>query len=328
MMITEQLSNTKVKGVETTKELVCCPICNNSDVSIWSKSEDLEYYAVEEEFVYYHCPTCVTIFINPMPVSKLAEIYPSNYYSFLETKKSLAHKVKEYLDDRLFGGLLNKIEGSSLKVLDVGGGSGWLLDNIKKLDKRVQFTQVVDIDKEAQHIAEKNGHHYFHGTIEDFESDEKFDLVLMLNLIEHISDPKQTLDKIEGMLNPGGIVLIKTPNIESWDARLFKNSYWGGLHCPRHWILFSQKSFRHLLNDSNLSINYLKYTQGAPFWSWSLLIKLKQMGYARIDKNRPVVFHPLIPLLSIFFAGFDFLRGLFGAKTSQMFIELKKTESS
>jgi len=270
------------------------------------------------------CDSCKTVFIDPFPIDKINEIYPSNYYSFINIKKNFVTSIKEYLDKRLFKRVISKNKNETIKVLDIGGGSGWLLDLIKSLDSRVQFTQVVDIDTNAKEIAENNGHNYYQGTIETFETNEKFDIVLMLNLIEHISNPKDTLVKIDKLLNHEGVVLIKTPNIESYDARLFRNSYWGGLHCPRHWILFSQNSFRHILSDINLSIQQIKYTQGAPFWAWSVLINLQKKGLAKIDKQRPVIFHPIIPLLHIIFAGFDFFRSFFGIKTSQMFIELKK----
>jgi 2-polyprenyl-3-methyl-5-hydroxy-6-metoxy-1,4-benzoquinol methylase len=300
-----------------------CVVCGGTDTRIWSRCKDFEYRTSDEIYTYYKCNSCVTIFIDPMPVSKISEIYPSNYYSFSDIKKNLAVQVKEYLDQLLFKKILSKIRSQSINVLDVGGGSGWLLNIIRKIDSRVGFTQVVDIDEKAKALAEKNGHHYFHGTIEEFQSDKKFDLILMLNLVEHISDPGATLVKMEKILNKGGLILIKTPNIESLDARLFQKSYWGGLHCPRHWILFSQNSFRKLVRDSDLSLNYIKYTQGAPFWAWSILIKFQKFGI-KITKERPVIFHPMVPFLNLFFAAFDFVRGLFGSKTSQMFIELEK----
>ena len=87
----------------------------------------------------------------------------------------------------------------------------------------------------------------------------------MLNLIEHISDPRGTLLQIEKMMNKGGIVLIKTPNTESLDARFFKNSYCGGLHCPRHWMLFSQKSFRLTVDNTGLEVSKNKIYAGCSF---------------------------------------------------------------
>ena len=57
-----------------------------------------------------------------------------------------------------------------------------------------------------------------------------------------------------------------------------------------------------------------------------VVISVDQMRADFLTKERPVIFHPLIPLLHIIFAGIDFLRGAFGYKTSQMVIELEKKE--
>ena len=51
---------------------------------------------------------------------------------------------------------------------------------------------------------------------------KKYNLILLLNLIEHIADPTATLKKLTEYLEPGGIILIKTPNIDSLDFRIFK----------------------------------------------------------------------------------------------------------
>ncbi len=258
-----------------------------------------------------------------MPVDQLDVIYPHNYYSFVSQKKSIPVRIKEYLDARLFKKLLSQLKGEQLNILDIGGGNGWLLDDIKKLDARIQLTQVVDIDEEVKATAIKNGHQYFQGRIEDFESSTKFDLVLMLNLIEHVESPKAIMHRIENILNEGGLVLMKTPNVDSWDARLFKSSYWGGLHCPRHWVLFSENSFRRMVAETGLSIQTLKYTQGAPFWAYSVMAWLADRKWIKLSKEKAIIFHPLFMPLGAFFAAFDLLRGFF-FKTSQMFIILTK----
>ena len=143
----------------------------------------------------------------------------------------------------------------------------------------------------------------------------------MLNLVEHVADPLAVLQKASELLAPGGIILVKTPNNDSLDARLFRKSYWGGLHCPRHWVIFSEKSFRLLSESTNLRIKQLNYTQGAPFWSFSILATLYRKKQVRVSANRPIIFHWLFAPLSAFFALFDFIRAPF-AKTSQMFIVL------
>ncbi|HEV7780821.1 MAG TPA: class I SAM-dependent methyltransferase [Chitinophagaceae bacterium] len=300
-----------------------CPVCRKAGSSLWARAKDEEYFSSGKTYDYFHCPDCDTIFIDPVPLTELKTIYPSNYYSF-KAPKGIVVKLKEWLDKRLFKKILASIPGDSINILDIGGGSGWLLNVIKKLDQRVNITQVVDIDPDAGKIALSNGHRYFEGVLEDFTSTEKFHLVLMLNLLEHVANPQQVLQKTDQLLHPDGVILIKTPNTRSWDARLFRRSYWGGLHCPRHWVIFSEKSFRLLLPATKLSVQKLRYTQGAPFWAFSIIAALHRKRLVRVSAQRPIVYHWLFAPISALFAIFDFTRRAF-TKTSQMFVILKKT---
>jgi 2-polyprenyl-3-methyl-5-hydroxy-6-metoxy-1,4-benzoquinol methylase len=303
-----------------------CPVCQKKKISLWSTAKDYEYFSVKEEFNYYNCNDCNTIFIYSIPVTQLKNIYPSNYYSFVNRGNNAVIFLKEWLDKRFFKKILKQITGNYLQVLDIGGGTGWIPDVLKKTDKRVSFVQIVDIDPASKGIANAKGHAYFEGTIEEFTTDKKFDLILMLNLIEHVADPLAVLKKAESLLYPGGIIVVKTPNTNSLDARLYKKTYWGGLHCPRHWIIFSEKSFRHLLNSTKLKVKKLIYTQGAPFWAFSIIALLHRRKIVHITPGKPIVFHWLFAPLSAVFAIFDFIRSPF-AKTSQMFIVLNKEES-
>lgn len=300
-----------------------CPVCHQSSVGTWNQAKDYEYYSTDETYNYYHCTGCGTIFIDPVPVEQLRQIYPANYYSFVNGKGNLVTRIKEWLDRRFLKKILTGIAAEKINVLDVGGGTGWILDVLKKADSRISFTQVADIDEQAQAIAEKNGHAYFQGTVEQFETDKRFHLILMLNLIEHVQFPLDVLKKAAHLLEPGGIILIKTPNTDSWDARLFRKSYWGGLHCPRHWTIFSEKSFRIIAAAAGLRIEQLEYTQGAPFWAFSIIAALTRKKIIRTDANHPVIFHWLFAPVSAFFALLDFIRRPF-AKTSQLFIRLTR----
>ncbi len=300
-----------------------CPVCKQKNISTWSVAKDYEYFSTAVEFTYYGCGDCASIFIHPVPADQIKKIYPSNYYSFLNKPKNIVVRLKEWLDKKFFHQMLKQLPFDKINVLDVGGGTGWMIDILKKADNRINFTQIVDFDETAKSIAEENGHAYFEGTIEAFDTNKKFHLILMLNLIEHVADPLAILQKTQSFLAPGGMIIIKTPNTDSWDARLYKKTYWGGLHCPRHWIIFSEKSFRLILKSTALKIKNLNYTQGAPFWAFSIIAALHRRKIVRISATKPIIFHWLFAPISAVFAVFDFIRRPF-AKTSQLFIILTK----
>jgi 2-polyprenyl-3-methyl-5-hydroxy-6-metoxy-1,4-benzoquinol methylase len=262
------------------------------------------------------------LFLHPMPSDRLSEIYPNNYYSFhADSGRSIAQRIKQFLDDRTFIALTRDIKGETLTALDVGGGSGWLLNDLKRAEPRVNRTTVVDIDPRAEQIARSNGHDYHLTTFEQFNTDERFDIILMLNLIEHVTDPAAVLRKAKELLRPGGRIWIKTPNYDALDAHIFKNRSWGGFHTPRHFVLFTRNSLVRHCEAAGFTVAHCAYTQGAPFWTVSVINELRKLGLATVTAARPSIESPLTPLFHIVFAAFDFLRLPF-SKTSQINIHL------
>jgi SAM-dependent methyltransferase len=301
-----------------------CLSCGSTKLENFSKATDVEYFTTDDIFNYNRCLSCDTLSIDPIPSDQLSLIYPKNYYSFQTQKAGFLLKVKIYLDGLLFKKILSQLKENTINALDIGGGAGWMLDVLMSCDPRISKRQVVDIDAQAKSLAEQKGHSYFCGKFEDFKYVEKFNLILMLNLIEHVENPKEILKKAYDCLEKDGFVLIKTPNFKSLDANLFRHNNWGGYHCPRHWVLFSMDSFESLAKSIGFSIDKKSYTQGSPFWAWSTLHLLQRGGLVTVSADKPAFQHSLIPFLMLFFAVFDFLRMPF-FKTSQMIFVLKKT---
>jgi SAM-dependent methyltransferase len=277
-----------------------CPICNGTNTALHAVAEDVEYFTSAQKFRYDRCNDCAVLFVSPMLYDRLDEIYPKNYYSFVPAGSiGLVQKVKQALDRRMFRAVTRQIPGEKLAALDIGGGSGWLLDAVKAVDPRVTTTQ--------------------------FESEENYDLILMLNLIEHVRRPDEVLAKARSLLTPDGLLLIKTPNYDALDARIFRHRSWGGYHAPRHFVLFDRDSFARMAKDQGLQVKSFAYAQGAPFWTVSVLNELRLLGLVKISRERPSIYHPLVPLFQAIFAGLDILRSPL-ARLSQMIFVLERAE--
>lgn len=295
-----------------------CLACGAKEVESWAVASDVEYLTSADPFPYVRCKQCNALSIGEVPNDRLAEIYPDTYYSFSEDRLSLAERGKQWLDRRMFRKLFREMKGESLSALDVGGGTGWLLKQARQVEPRLGHTAVVDIDAKAREGAEKLGHSFHLGRIETFESERRYDLILLLNLIEHVEDPVGVLAKMRDLLAPGGRILAKTPNYDSLDARIFRNRSWGGYHCPRHWVIFTPESFGRAVERAGLKLERIQLTQGAPFWAVSALEWLDRHEFVKITREQPMCRHPLFgPLLAIF-AAVDILRSPF-SRTSQMF---------
>jgi 2-polyprenyl-3-methyl-5-hydroxy-6-metoxy-1,4-benzoquinol methylase len=299
-----------------------CPICASDDARHFATAYDIEYFTMADPFSYYRCSACDVLFIHPMLSDQLDKIYPSNYYSFKDSaKESMALRIKRFLDERTFRSLTRQIKGDAISALDVGGGTGWLLDGLKAADPRVAHTAVVDIDPGAAAPARANGHDYHLTTIERLDTGHRFDLILMLNLLEHVPDPTAVLEKAKALLRPGGLIWIKTPNFDSLDARIFKNRSWGGFHAPRHFVLFNKQSLIRRCESVGFKVHDFRYTQGAPFWTVSAINELRRLGLTKVSAEKPSLENRLTSFFQLAFAAFDYVRMPF-SNTSQMNIYL------
>lgn len=300
-----------------------CLVCD-STLHFYCNAYDSEYVTSDDIFEYAKCDKCETISII-QDIKDLNSIYPKNYYSFSkDAGKSILNKIKDFIEVKMFKGIVDKLYGNDLSVLDVGGGTGWVLNSLKKATNRFKYFNIVDIDENAESTAISNGYSFFKGKIEDYKPRNKFDLIIMLNLIEHVSDPVLVLNSIKDMTKKNGLIVIKTPNNDSLDARIFKKYNWGGLHAPRHFNVFSKKSIEILAEKIGLKVESIKYTQGAPQWTTSVMGLLSKYKIIKINKNRSMPEHPIYPIFMAFFALFDFIRVPF-SKTSQMFIIFRNT---
>jgi SAM-dependent methyltransferase len=309
------------------RDAQACPVCASPHTTPFAEARDAEYYTSNRVFAYRACGECGSLYLPDPPVDELHAIYPRNYYSYqFQQTGSLIERIKERLDARLFRKLLQKIEGDRLNVLDVGGGSGWLLTLVRKVSGRVQQTHEIDIDENARAGAEAAGHIFHCSSVEAFSSSLSFDLILMLNLIEHVADPAAVLRSMQKLLSPGGLILIKTPNVDTLDCRLFRHRNWGGFHCPRHFVLFNRQSLVALGERCGLTLVSASYTQGAPQWTCSILGWLGLNGWLRVSADRPLYTHPLYQLTSAVTAIVDFIRSAW-MPTAQMFVVFRPAGS-
>jgi SAM-dependent methyltransferase len=291
---------------------------------LWTVATDVEYGATADKFGYYLCRACDVLSIDPLPVDRLAEIYPPTYYSFatsdtpLDPGRNLVTRAKASLDARTFRRVLSRIEGDRMRMLDVGGGTGDIAENLVRAAGPGSSAVVVDIDAASVESARARGLEGFHGRFEDFDARERFDVILMLNLIEHVADPSALLQRAADLLSPRGILWLQTPNFRSLDAALFRRRGWAGLHCPRHWVVFSDDGLERALARSGLDAFEVRRTQAGAFWAASMIGRTG-IGRARPDGElpRPVITHPAFMPLAVAGAAFDMLTSPF-RKTSQV----------
>jgi SAM-dependent methyltransferase len=261
--------------------MIKCRICGNIEGNKEYIIKEM-HFGFGEEFVYFQCENCGCFQIKNIPYN-LPKYYPSNYYSFnpanLE-KRGIISFVKTIFklirnSYAIFNhGLVGKIIYSfypyealrslsrvrlnkNSKILDVGCGTGKLLLELRGLG----FTHLVGIDPYIEKDIEyKNGVKILKKTIQEFSEsgNNKYDLIMFHHSFEHIQEPFETLEACKRILNPDGIVLIRTPVADSWAWENYREN-WVQIDAPRHIFIYSRKSMEILAQKIGFKIKEIIY---------------------------------------------------------------------
>lgn len=158
-------------------------------------------------------------------------------------------------------------------IADIGSGPGEMiqaLDRVSNLIKKAHRITGFDADKKYlksfnQKYSKDKRFSYINIDIEkDQFSREKYDLVFMVDLLEHLYKPLQILKKIKKILSPDGYLVVISPNAKSLhrrvgkEMRLIKNYYQLGDHDFKvgHKRYFDHKKMESLLKGGGFNVVY------------------------------------------------------------------------
>jgi len=167
----------------------------------------------------FYCEKCGSIqkIIDEKWLKEIQEIYDA--YSIYELSNGEEQPVFEKAtgipktrSSKLIEQFLNVIKlPDQGDLLDVGCGNGALLKSFSKFKPEWKLAGSELSDKYFEEILQiDNVENVYSCPIENI--DRKFDVVTMLHLLEHISNPIDFLKKTRGLLNDNGILLIQLPN--------------------------------------------------------------------------------------------------------------------
>ncbi|MDP2684410.1 MAG: class I SAM-dependent methyltransferase [bacterium] len=122
--------------------------------------------------------------------------------------------IIRFLHDNLKRHTLGMLDGLKIEtILDVGCGEGFFTHEI---GKRYPNSNITGIDMENEYINLANKIHkldnitYTNKDVESLNSDEKYDLVILTEVLEHLNNPDKMLEKIKSI--SAKYILISVPN--------------------------------------------------------------------------------------------------------------------
>lgn len=258
-----------------------CAVCGSGDAAPVGVGEDFEYRTSADSFLAVQCNECGLVYLDRRPAeSELQRIYPDHYHAFdfSAGQFGVVHRVRRQLEGRRLLGVTKEVAAEG-RILDVGCGDGFHLGLLRDFGSASWRLVGVDPDQRATSRAQANGFDAHLGTVESADlGDASFDLVLLIQTIEHVADPGAVLRRIRTLLRPGGRLLVVTDNTGSLDFTIFKRRHWGGYHFPRHWHLFNEGALRRLASASGLEVEELGTMVSPVNWVYSIRNMLDDWG--------------------------------------------------
>jgi len=265
----------KIFGGLEMKELKECPICGSKNFDFLYMGRD-KLLGISGNFSLFKCKNCELIFLNPQPNYQELEKYYSNekYYSLKKidtTSKKLKIKLllyKTYFNEEnktqimrlLLSPLKFIIRGTLLKkntkLLDIGGGSGQFLYEMRELGMNVCGIEPGDFDKESNTKYKLNIKNV--DLIKAKYPEDSFDLITMNHVLEHVNNPNETVMEIKKVLRKDGTLIIGIPNTNSLARKIFGKN-WLAYDVPRHLFNYSGKNLNPLLEKNGFRISKIRY---------------------------------------------------------------------
>ena len=231
----------------------------------------------KEKYTFKHtnkkileCQNCHLMVVSPFPSrDELNDIYNENYFNntkLLEPNTSGIYGYVDYVSERInkqygYKIICEKInkylidEMNSPKILDFGCGLGHFIDvafDYGYSTNGVEFNQYA-----IDYI--NNRYRYHVESFDDFNwADNKFDVITAFDVIEHLREPLNIINKFNAALNTNGLLIISTTDSKSLVSRIIGQKLEDFRRLGEHIYFFSRKNLSDILIKHGFNILEIK----------------------------------------------------------------------
>lgn len=246
---------------------------NSKNVNCIFCSEKANFFLAKEDrlsgkpYDIYKCIACKSGFVFPIPTeAELSNFYinantPRELYlrslSAVDAMNEIVRGEENFPNSTVDAIRLSKTGSyftKSGKALDVGAGYGFTSRELKKLGYNVTSLEVGEASRKVFH--ELCGFDalptFFNEEFCSLNS-SKFDLVILSQVIEHLSFEKNPIKDINSVLKDNGVVVLAFPNFSSLLAMLLRKRDFF-LIPPEHLNYFTKKTICELLSKEGFEI--------------------------------------------------------------------------
>ena len=266
-----------------------CPVCLSEDTTIDKSATAILDLLNNIDVYVYKCKTCNSIYLWPyISMVELSKLYESSYFtgeqSNLNVPSTGSDYEVEFAENRIekFKStieLLLSFKPNAKNILDIGAATGKFLSIAReyKLDVfGVEYSNYA-----SQEAKDKYGFNFFVGDLENFQSDEKFDLIHLNHVFEHLVDPNASIRKIDSLLSDDGIIYIEVPFqfniVERIKYKLFNSHKKFDVFSVHHPIFYRPNSLKKIFRNHGYRCRYIKLFDSKRYPSVTFRDKTKKL---------------------------------------------------
>jgi SAM-dependent methyltransferase len=224
----------------------------------------------DDAYVLARCPVCGFAFKDPpIPEAELLRCYAKASSDHWEERPdpiarswdTLKHSIEQHAPGRT--------------VLDIGCFNGALLEFLGAGWDRFG----VEPSAPAAQMARSRGVNVLGATIDDVPRELSFDVIVAIDVVEHIADPLPFFRAVARHLRPRGAFIVQTGDLDAWTWRLEGSRYW---YCslPEHVSFYNRRAMTELAARTGMkSVGHLRLPHDRQSVLTRAIELLKNVGY-------------------------------------------------
>lgn len=245
--------------MESKREILiveaACPLCGaTKPIRVLDELEDVED-RTPGRYSIGQCAGCGLIYLSRRPTEdSLPLCYPTHYHVIDVVRRN---PIPEFLyalrlrsrHRRVAHALRSKCRA----LLEIGCGDGSFLALLDRIMPPDCTLTGIDLLVPATESRASSRLTLIQGEFEKWRFPDKYDAVVMFNVLEHLANPAISLRRIAGLLRPEGVLFGEVPNWDSAWRKVFPR-HWQGLQIPRHQTHFERTTLRQLLDAAGYDV--------------------------------------------------------------------------
>jgi SAM-dependent methyltransferase len=253
-----------------------CKLCHSENINI---SKDVHSSLVGLDYNLWKCSNCGSLFFNEK--QHMVEI-DAMYEKLSRERKRFPVEFtpsKTWLKQKK--NIIRILGHSPKSILDVGCRTG---DFLMHFDAGTKHTGV-EASSHFADIGKQRGLNIIHDFLENITFEEQYEVVTCYAILEHLYDPHSFLNSLQKLVQPGGLLIIMIPSVQTLKARC-KGLKWHMFSPPEHLNFYSRRFIDTYLHTNNFERIKRYYTTGGMHTykgSVSIIIKMEAAINALLD---------------------------------------------